>query len=137
MPPPDDRSALRDIELACELIETFVADFSREAFLADARTFSAVELQLITIGEAVKRLSMALRDAAPQVDWRGWAGTRDIIVHAYDVVDLDQVWFIATLEVPELLAATRKLLDELVDGGAPARATGSTARRCATPTRTP
>jgi len=65
MPLHDDRSALRDIELACALIAEFVAECSLETFCEDARTYSATQLQLATVGEAVKRLSTAFREANP------------------------------------------------------------------------
>lgn len=116
MPPPDDRSALRDIQLACELVEAFVADMSREAFLGDAKTFSATQMQLATLGEAVKRLSTNFRESAPDVDWRGWAGVRDIIVHAYDIVDLDQIWLVAVEEVPVLRVTIQWLLERFDPG---------------------
>jgi uncharacterized protein with HEPN domain len=35
---------------------------------------------------------------------------RDHLIHAYDTVDLDEVWKTATRDVPELLAAIEPLL---------------------------
>lgn len=40
------------------------------------------------------------------------AFTRDHLIHAYDTVDLDEVWKTATRDVPELLAAIEPLLPE-------------------------
>ncbi|MEO8541888.1 MAG: HepT-like ribonuclease domain-containing protein [bacterium] len=56
------------------------------------------------VGEAVKRLTFNFRAANPGIDWRRWAGLRDVLVHAYDVVDTAQVWEIARDDVAELLA---------------------------------
>jgi len=47
---------------------------------------------LEVLGEAVKRLSPDLRDKHVDVPWRGTAGMRDLLIHAYDRVDLDEVW---------------------------------------------
>jgi len=50
------------------------------------------------------------------VNWRGWAGVRDIIVHAYNVVDLEQVWSIASEEVPPLRTEIQSLLAGFAEG---------------------
>lgn len=31
------------------------------------------------------------------------AGMRDLLIHAYDHVDLDEVWRVATAELPDLI----------------------------------
>ncbi len=64
---------------------------------------AAVERQLTIVGEAVKRLTFQFRDAHPEIDWRRWAGLRDIVIHAYDVVDVPQLWEIARDDIAELL----------------------------------
>ncbi|MBN2388553.1 MAG: DUF86 domain-containing protein [Anaerolineales bacterium] len=55
------------------------------------------------IGEAVKRLSVEFRVAHPQIPWASMAGMRDHLVHAYDLVDWDEVWETATRDVPGLM----------------------------------
>ena len=35
---------------------------------------------------------------------------RDVLIHAYDIVDLELVWKAATVDAPQLLAALRPLL---------------------------
>ena len=70
---------------------------------------SALERQLSSIGEAVKRLTFEFRGSHPEIDWRRWAGLRDIVVHAYDVVDVPQLWDIARTDVQELLDFLRLL----------------------------
>jgi uncharacterized protein with HEPN domain len=44
------------------------------------------------MGEAVKRISPELREQHGDLPWRGMAGMRDLLIHAYDRVDLDEVW---------------------------------------------
>ena len=44
------------------------------------------------LGEATKRLSSDLRLLNPAVPWRAMAGMRDVLIHAYDQVDLEEVW---------------------------------------------
>lgn len=42
--------------------------------------------------------------------WSSMAGMRDKLIHAYDAVDLLEVWQTATTGVPELLAYITPLL---------------------------
>lgn len=47
---------------------------------------------LEVMGEAVKQISPELREQHSDLPWRGMAGMRDLLIHAYDRVDLDEVW---------------------------------------------
>jgi uncharacterized protein with HEPN domain len=106
---PDDTSALADIREAGERVLEALSGRTLESFLGDWRTQSIVERQLTILGEAVKRLTDEFRATHGAVDWRGAAGLRDILVHAYDVVDHTQLWYIATESVPRLLAQLNEI----------------------------
>ena len=98
-----DDIVMQDIINAAQLIAAFVEGFGKDGFLDDWKTRSAVLYQLTVIGEAVKRLSPEFRLAQAQVPWASMAGMRDHLVHAYDLVDWDEVWETATRDVPNLL----------------------------------
>lgn len=115
MPPPDDRSALRDIQHRVGLILEATANLDRQSFLADWLVIAAVERQMSVIGEAVKRLSPEFRAAHPGIDWRGWAGLRDILVHAYDSVAPYALWDAVQREVRELDLAVAGFQEKLAD----------------------
>jgi uncharacterized protein with HEPN domain len=66
--------------------------------------------QITIIGEATKRLSLAMRQQHPEIPWRVIAGMRDVIVHEYDQVDLDVVWDVVQNKLPELLTLLQPLL---------------------------
>jgi uncharacterized protein with HEPN domain len=70
--------------------------------LADPKTQDAVIRNIEIIGEAVKRLSAATREAHPEVPWSKIAGTRDRIIHGYFNVDLDIIWDVVETELPSL-----------------------------------
>jgi len=105
-----DASALLDIYRAAGKVVEFSRGFDQRAFLADDRTQSAILHQLMIIGEAVKRLSIDFRAQHPQIRWTPMAGMRDVLIHAYDTVDLDEVWRTATAEIPALLLNLQPLL---------------------------
>lgn len=52
-----DKVTLMDIAEAARLILSFVGDASKEEFLKDIKTQSAVLHQLLVVGEATKRLT--------------------------------------------------------------------------------
>ena len=98
-----DDIVLKDIINAAQLIAAFVEGFGKETFIDDWKTHSAVLYQLTVISEAVKRLSPEFRLVQKQVPWTSMTGMRDHLVHAYDLVDWDEVWETATRDVPSLL----------------------------------
>jgi uncharacterized protein with HEPN domain len=105
-----DDASLLDIYEAGRLIQEFIADMSKEAFLQDRKTQSAVLHKILILGEATKRISQNYRKAHPEVPWRLMAGMRDIVIHAYENVDLAEVWNTASQDIADLLTKLEPLL---------------------------
>ncbi|MBC7802053.1 MAG: DUF86 domain-containing protein [Gemmatimonadaceae bacterium] len=82
---------------------------------ADRRTFRALKNALTEIGEAVKLLPTEIPTKYPDVDWRGWAGLRDVIAHQYFDIQIDRLRPTITAEVPALLAAVKRELTDRED----------------------
>jgi len=108
-----DDATLLDIANAARLIHAFIQGMTKETFLGDPKTQSAVLHQVTVIGEAVKRLSQAFRERHPILPWSLMAGMRDHLIHGYDAVDLDEVWQTASRDVPEVLIKLAPLLPQL------------------------
>jgi uncharacterized protein with HEPN domain len=98
-----DEVILLDIIHAARLAVEFKQDMDKDEFLQDIKTQSAVLHQLMVMGEAVKRLSMEYRDQHPHVPWKLMAGMRDVLIHGYDIVDLNEVWKTVEIDVPQVL----------------------------------
>ncbi len=107
-----DEGTLADIARAARFVLEFKAGMDKAAFFDDVKTQSAVLHQLMVIGEAVKRLSDDFRVQHPLVPWALIAGMRDQLIHGCDIVDLEEVWRTAEVDVPRLLAQIEPLLPD-------------------------
>jgi uncharacterized protein with HEPN domain len=93
----DKFAYFNDISNAIELIETCLAQQSYESFKGDPILRSAVERQLIIIGEAVSKLSKHDPQAAAQLDHSSQIiAFRNQLIHNYGNVDVDIVWGVVT-----------------------------------------
>jgi uncharacterized protein with HEPN domain len=90
---------------------TFVEGLDQEAFLRlpieDRRTFRAVKNAVAEVGEAVKALPEEICNRHRDVDWRGLAGLRDIMIHRYFAIDLLRLWPVLREEFPAVLSAVK------------------------------
>lgn len=98
-----DEVILLDIIRAARLAGDFKQGLTKDEFLQDIKTQSAVLHQLIIMGEAVKRLSREYRDQHPHIPWKLMAGLRDVLIHGYDIVDLNEVWKTVDGDIPQVL----------------------------------
>ena len=96
-----DDERVADILEATEQLAQLVGR-GRPAFDADIAVRLAVERLLEIIGEAANALSDLRRARHPDVEWRDITRLRIVLAHHYHRVDPDQVWSIATAEVPRL-----------------------------------
>jgi uncharacterized protein with HEPN domain len=92
-------------------IEAFTQD--KASFFDDQMSQDAVLYNLMVIGEAAKRIDDTYRAAHPEVPWRSMAATRDVLIHDYPGVSLQQVWQIVANDLPPLKAALLALLPPL------------------------
>lgn len=111
-----DTLFLHHIPGAIADISNFTTD-GRGAFMSDRKTQSAVIRQLEIIGEAVRKLSVALTDSEAAVPWRQIAGTRDRLIHAYFSIDLDAVWSMIEQDLPARRGKVRQLLEHGLQPG--------------------
>jgi uncharacterized protein with HEPN domain len=100
---------LADIVEHAERVERLLRDQTPDSLERNETLRQAVLFSLLIIGEASKQLPQSLRDAEPSINWRGAAGLRDIIVHQYFGLDTELIWDAASVHVPRLLAAARRL----------------------------
>ncbi len=93
-------------------IQAYLDGIDREAFLANPEKQDAILRRLAIIGEAVKKLPAEFRQQHPDIPWKYMAGTRDVLIHDYDGVNLQIIWDIVEEELPPLADKLRLLIME-------------------------
>jgi len=107
----DERERLRDIKDAISTIHRHLTNADETtASKEDPLLHDALLFQFVVIGEAVKHLSPATREAAPEIPWTDIAGLRDLIAHEYFRIDIHRVIEIAERDLPPLGRAIDRLL---------------------------
>lgn len=101
---------LDDIKEYSELIIMDTKNLDEKDFSSNKLLQDAILRRIGVIGEVVKRVPDSYRDKHKNIPWQDIAGTRDIIVHDYDGVDMSIVWEIANKFIPEILPQIEELL---------------------------
>jgi len=107
----DDAVYLHHVRECLRRIEEDVAG-GRESFMASHMIQDAVLRNLQTLAEATQRLSEASKATHPEIEWRRVGAFRNVLVHNYLGIDLDQIWGIIQRDVPELKRAISAMLGE-------------------------
>jgi uncharacterized protein with HEPN domain len=63
--------------------------------------------------KASLHLSPELKQSHPEIQWRGLAGFRDVLIHNYMGVDSVEVWNIIENELPMIKSSLKPVLVEL------------------------
>ncbi|MDO9608044.1 MAG: DUF86 domain-containing protein [Brevundimonas sp.] len=100
-----DRGLLADIRESTELIARYIDGLSSDEFEADSLRRDATAFRLLIVGEAAGKLSSAVTEKLPTINWRGMLGLRHRLAHDYGSTDFSVIWVIASIEVPRLAQA--------------------------------
>ena len=104
---------LKDILQSISNIEKFSRGLTKEKFMKNTLKQSAIIRQFEIIGEAVKSISSSTRQKYPEIEWRKIAGSRDIFIHSYFMVDLERVWEIMNKKLSSLKKQIQKVRTDL------------------------
>lgn len=108
--PRNDRLSL---ELMLETAARLRA-LARERSRHDLDTDDVARLAMLhliqRLGEGASRLSADFRAAHPEFPWGEMIGMRNRIVHAYDDLDPDIIWHVATEDIEAVIAALERVL---------------------------
>jgi uncharacterized protein with HEPN domain len=106
-----DSHSLETILDSISKIIQFTQPFSDpDSFLHDVKTFDAVMMNFIVIGEMVDRISKIFKDANTQIEWNRIKGFRNLVAHDYFGIDAEEVWQIISNDLPILKVKIEKIM---------------------------
>ncbi len=109
-----DRANLLGILDSIESILNFSGEYSDvEKFYQDKKTFDAVLMNFIIVGEGVSRLSDELKNNHPDIAWAKAKAFRNIIAHDYFGVNPEIVWQIIQDDTLDLKIKIGRILEEI------------------------
>jgi uncharacterized protein with HEPN domain len=108
----DPRVYLAQIIERLERIKEFTAG-GRKAFLKDRMAQDAVIRNFEVIGEAAKRVPDDFRRKHPEIPWKGVAAFRDVLIHNYEGVNIQEVWNVIEKDLPHIEKALKSALPPL------------------------
>lgn len=104
---------LRDILESCDFIIADIASTELEAFRDNRLLQDAIIRRFEIIGEAVKRVPQDVRAKYPNVAWQEAAGFRDVLIHDYPDIVIDDVYYTAKHSLPAFRDQIARVLAEL------------------------
>ncbi len=109
-----DRANLLAILDSITKIHKFVSNHrDADSFYNDEKTFDAVLLNFVIIGESVSRLSDELKASTSNIPWKQIKRFRNLVAHDYFGVDAEEVWQIIKNHLPQLQKDVELLIQRL------------------------
>lgn len=106
----NDPALLLDMLQAAQKVLEYASGLDRPRFESSSRDQDAILRQLTILGEAAKGISGEFRSEHPEIPWRRIAGFRDVVVHQYFNVNIEEVWRIVREDVPSLIPLIEPLI---------------------------
>ena len=111
-----DQELLLDILEAIEKIERY-ASKGKDALFEDELIQTWIVYHFQIIGEAANHLSNSLQEEHPDIPWPDIVAMRNVLVHQYFGIDLEQIWDTTNIDLPVLKANVEKILKDRDSSG--------------------
>ena len=109
----DSRKFLGDMLDRAQFVSHLLVDKTVTDLESDRLLRSAVERELMVLGEALCQLHRIAPERAEQITrWDDIIGFRHILVHGYDVLDMQIVWDATKQDLPQLIHQLELMLSE-------------------------
>jgi uncharacterized protein with HEPN domain len=109
----EDRASLVDMLGFAREVAAFTAGRTRADLDRDVVLLRAIERTLELIGECARRVSSATQERHKAIPWRNIIGMRNIIIHEYGRVDIDELWRTVQRDMPPLVSALEAIVNTL------------------------
>ena len=103
---------LQDILNACQKIQRYTQNLTFGEFSKDDKTIDAVIRNFEIIGQATRKIPDSVKDNNTNIDWQAIIGMRNIIIHDYFGIDLEEVWKTIQEDIPVLESAIKTIIEK-------------------------
>ena len=110
----NDLAFIEHILDSINAIEKFSKNMNKKELVSNRLKQSAIVREIEIIGEAVKNISKSLKDNHPEIKWKEIVGTRDKMIHHYFGVDLNIIWDIIKINLPDLKNKILKIKKDIL-----------------------
>lgn len=100
-------------------IESYTAG-KKSVFVDSTLVQDAVVRNLQVLAESTQRISEAIKQKYPEVDWRGLAGFRNVLAHGYLGLDAQRIWELIESRLAVIGTSMERIRAELISGDRPA-----------------
>ena len=107
-----DRERLLDILEAIERIEKYAVR-GKEVFATDELVQTWIVHNMQTMGEAASKVTAEFRTRHAGIPWAQIVAMRNVLVHEYFGMDVEEVWAAVERNVPQLKSKILLLLGEI------------------------
>lgn len=104
---------LNDIIQAMNKIDRYSKDLDHDSFVNNDMVVDAVLRNIEIIGEAAAQIPESIKQNYSQIPWKRIIGLRNIVIHEYFGVDLENIWKIVAENIPETKPQIIEMLKEL------------------------
>lgn len=104
---------IEDINNAIDwILDDYVLNITADEFSHDPKTQDAVIRQIAIIGEAMNKMDIEFLNKHPELPSKEAVSMRNILVHDYDTVDLEELWKTIKIDLPALKETVSKILEK-------------------------
>lgn len=104
---------IEDIKNAIEwVLDEYVKGMDFYTFINDNKTQDAVIRQVTIIGEAMNNLTEEFVEKHKVLPTREAISMRNLLVHEYDMVDIERLWSTVQKDLPKLLTTVNEILSD-------------------------
>jgi uncharacterized protein with HEPN domain len=101
---------IEDIIECAEKAQSYIDGLDFESFAGDDMVVDAVVRNLEIMGEAARHVPPEIQARCPDVEWRLMNDMRNVLIHAYPIVDRATVWQVIKRDLPATAERLRLLL---------------------------
>ncbi len=110
---PDAKKYLSDMLDRAQFVREYMADKSLDDLINERPIRSAVERELMVLGEAMYQLHRQFPELAEQIDsWNKIIHFRHVLVHGYDSLNMRVIWETIQGKLDPLIQQLETLLKE-------------------------